>query len=66
MLELRNVSIDRYFRDVSLTVGAGEVVVLYGRVGSGIEELAGAVYWSPAFYQRRDVPLRHFSRRRPA
>ena len=44
VLELRNVSIARYFRDVSLTVGAGEVVVLYGRVGSGIEELAGAVY----------------------
>ena len=49
MLELRNVSIDRYFRDVSLTVGAGEVVVLYGRVGSGIEELAGAVYGARRF-----------------
>ena len=49
LLELRNVSIDRYFRDVSLTVGAGEVVVLYGRVGSGIEELAGAVYGARRF-----------------
>ena len=36
-------------RDVSLTVGAGEVVVLYGRVGSGIEELAGAVYGARRF-----------------
>jgi ribose transport system ATP-binding protein len=49
VLELRNVSIDRYFRDVSLTVGASEVVVLYGRVGSGIEELAGAVYGARRF-----------------
>lgn len=32
------------FRDVSLTVHAGEVVVLYGLIGSGVAEIAAAVY----------------------
>ena len=49
VLELRAASLDRHFRDVSLTVDAGEVVVLYGRIGSGIEELAAAIYGARRF-----------------
>jgi rhamnose transport system ATP-binding protein len=34
----------RHFHDVSIDVRAGEVVVLYGLVGSGVAEIAAATY----------------------
>lgn len=36
------------FEDVSLAVGAGEIVGLYGKVGSGVPELAAALFGATA------------------
>lgn len=43
-LRLRGASSGKYFTDVDLTVRPGEVVALYGKVGSGIAEVAEAVF----------------------
>jgi len=44
LLELKDVSRKGMFRDISLTVRAGEIVGLAGLVGAGRSELARAVY----------------------
>lgn len=44
VLELDELSSDGRFSNVSLTVRAGEIVGLYGLVGSGAGDIAGAVY----------------------
>jgi ribose transport system ATP-binding protein len=43
-LDVRNASVRGAFGDASLAVRRGEVVALYGKVGSGIAEVAEAVY----------------------
>lgn len=44
LLELRDLASGHRFEDINLTVKAGEIVVLYGLVGSGVAEIASAVY----------------------
>ena len=44
VLELQGLSSGQAFHDVDLTVAAGEVVVLYGLVGSGALDVANCVY----------------------
>jgi rhamnose transport system ATP-binding protein len=44
VLELENLHLDNHFDDISLTVRAGEIVGLYGLIGSGAGEIASAVY----------------------
>jgi ABC-type sugar transport system ATPase subunit len=44
VLELRGLSRTGKFRDVDVTVKAGEIVALYGLVGSGVSEIAACVY----------------------
>jgi len=44
VLELRNAGVERAFADVSLKVFPGEVVALYGQLGSGSAEVAEAVF----------------------
>jgi rhamnose transport system ATP-binding protein len=44
VLELRNFSLPGKFDSVNLTVGAGEIVGVFGLVGSGAESIAGAIY----------------------
>ncbi|HET8868766.1 MAG TPA: sugar ABC transporter ATP-binding protein [Agrococcus sp.] len=44
VLELEHLTLDGAFDDVSLTVRAGEVVGLYGLVGSGAAEVGDVVY----------------------
>lgn len=44
VLELHGLGSGHAFRDVDLTVRAGEVVVLYGLVGSGALDVANCVY----------------------
>ncbi|GAA4427914.1 sugar ABC transporter ATP-binding protein [Georgenia halophila] len=43
-LGLSGLASEDRFKDVDLTVASGEVVVLYGLVGSGVAEIASAVY----------------------
>ena len=43
-LRLENLSSRKSFHDVDLTVRSGEVLVLYGLVGSGANEVPSAVY----------------------
>ncbi|MFD0864532.1 sugar ABC transporter ATP-binding protein [Tessaracoccus lubricantis] len=43
-LALHHLGSGRRFHDVSFEVRGGEVVVLYGLVGSGVAEIAGATY----------------------
>ncbi|GGN69351.1 ribose import ATP-binding protein RbsA 1 [Actinoplanes lobatus] len=43
-LELRGLGRTGKFRDVDVTVRAGEIVALYGLVGSGVSEIAACVY----------------------
>lgn len=43
-LALRGLGSGRRFHDVSLEVRGGEVVVLYGLVGSGVADIAAATY----------------------
>jgi rhamnose transport system ATP-binding protein len=44
VLELNKLSLAGKFNDISLTVRAGEIVGLYGLVGSGAGDIAGVVY----------------------
>lgn len=44
VLELQKLHLDKHFDDISLTVRAGEIVGLYGLIGSGAGEIASAVY----------------------
>ncbi len=44
MLVFRGASSPRAFQDVNLEVRAGEIVCLYGKVGSGTAEVADAVF----------------------
>lgn len=44
VLELRDLGLDNAYDDVSLTVRAGEILGLYGLVGSGVAEIADTVY----------------------
>lgn len=44
VLELGGLALDGVFHDVSFTVRAGEVVALYGLVGSGAAEVGEVVY----------------------
>ncbi|MTD15233.1 ATP-binding cassette domain-containing protein [Nakamurella sp. YIM 132087] len=43
VLELRGLARDRHFHDVDLTVGHGEIVCLYGLIGSGAGEIAECI-----------------------
>ena len=43
-IEMRNLTADGEFQDVTLEVKPGEVVALYGKVGSGIAEVAEAAF----------------------
>lgn len=44
VLELDKLHLDKHFDDISLTVRAGEIVGLYGLIGSGAGEIASSVY----------------------
>ncbi|MFC7533748.1 sugar ABC transporter ATP-binding protein [Actinoplanes sp. GCM10030250] len=44
VLELRGLTRAGKFRDVDVSVRAGEIVALYGLVGSGVSEIAACVY----------------------
>jgi len=44
MLEVRNLSCDQQFQDVSFTVRTGEVVGFYGLVGAGRTEIAETLF----------------------
>lgn len=44
LLEVRNLSRGKTFRDISISVAAGEVVGIYGLLGSGRTEFLEAVY----------------------
>jgi rhamnose transport system ATP-binding protein len=44
VLELDRLSLASYFQDISLTVRSGEIVGMYGLIGSGAGEIASAVY----------------------
>jgi rhamnose transport system ATP-binding protein len=44
VLELEKLHLDKHFDDISLTVRAGEIVGLYGLIGSGAGEIASSVY----------------------
>ncbi|MDP9817361.1 sugar ABC transporter ATP-binding protein [Spirilliplanes yamanashiensis] len=44
VLELRGLTRDGRFHDVDLGVRSGEIVALYGLVGSGVSEIAACVY----------------------
>lgn len=44
VLELVNLAAEGHFHDISLTVHAGEIVGMYGLVGSGAEEVGSCVY----------------------
>lgn len=44
VLELEKLSVDKRFTDVDLTVRSGEIVGLYGLIGSGAGDIASAVY----------------------
>ncbi|MDI6100889.1 sugar ABC transporter ATP-binding protein [Actinoplanes sp. NEAU-A12] len=44
VLELRGLGRAGKFRDVDVTVRKGEIVALYGLVGSGVSEIAACVY----------------------
>ena len=44
VLELRGLTRADRFHDVDISVGAGEIVALYGLVGSGVSEIAACVY----------------------
>ncbi|GAA1960221.1 sugar ABC transporter ATP-binding protein [Amycolatopsis minnesotensis] len=43
-LELSSLGLEGEFHDVDVTVKAGEIVALYGLVGSGVSEIANTVY----------------------
>ena len=64
MLEVRGLTRRPCFRDVSLSVGAGEIVALFGLVGSGRSELVETIFglYTPHAgrirVNRRDVELR--------
>jgi rhamnose transport system ATP-binding protein len=44
VLELDRLSLENHFQNISLIVRAGEIVGLYGLIGSGAGEIASAVY----------------------
>jgi rhamnose transport system ATP-binding protein len=44
VLDVSNLTLDPWYRDVSLSVRAGEVVVLAGLVGAGRSEVARAIF----------------------
>lgn len=44
VLELQNLAAEGHFHDISLTVHEGEIVGMYGLVGSGAEEVGSCVY----------------------
>ncbi|GLY04244.1 MULTISPECIES: sugar ABC transporter ATP-binding protein [Actinoplanes] len=44
VLELRGLGRESRFHDVDVTVKAGEIVALYGLVGSGVSEIAACIY----------------------
>lgn len=44
LLEVRNLSLEGHFRNVSLTVRAGEVVGITGLLGSGVKELVQCLF----------------------
>ena len=44
MLELDRLSLDKHFDDITLAVRAGEIIGLYGLIGSGAGEIASSIY----------------------
>ena len=44
VLEMRDVTLPGKFRNISLSVSEGEIVGVFGLVGSGAESIAGAIY----------------------
>lgn len=51
VLQVENLSLDGHFRDVNFEVRAGEIVGLFGLVGSGRTEIAKAIFGArPAEY----------------
>ena len=44
VLELDRLSLDKHFDDITLAVRAGEIIGLYGLIGSGAGEIASSIY----------------------
>ncbi|WP_235936049.1 ATP-binding cassette domain-containing protein [Devosia aurantiaca] len=64
LLAVENLTSDT-FTDVDLTVAPGEIVGLYGKIGSGVPELAGALFGAGDYQtgtvrlERREVKFSH-------
>ncbi len=44
ILAVSELSLDKFFSDISFTLRAGEILALYGKIGSGAEELGEAIF----------------------
>lgn len=44
VLEVSNLSLNRSFSNISFNLRAGEILALYGKVGSGVEELGETIF----------------------
>lgn len=44
ILEVLDLSLDKFFSNISFTLRAGEILALYGKIGSGAEELGETIF----------------------